>query len=216
MMKYLKALISFIWRTHFYVLVLVLLTVVSNNTAALFGYLASFIFSSLAIVGLLLMFRTGWRLSELLLPGFLFGGVVYWFIHYFYLSGRTELYWLGLYAAGLAVLETIKHLYRERQFFETLLRFPLASHLFSGFLALGVWFFVSDFTAFNNDNALLTIILLIYAGLGILIEGLQVLAAQGMIGNRTIKKTLNVVFMTILFVTTVSILASYFVYGLTN
>jgi len=209
-MTKLITLTHFVWSTHIYFYVLLFLFAYSNNTSELLGYLGGFISSTLMLTGLLLVFRSGLRISELVIPVLMFAGVVFLFIQYFYLSGRADLYWFAIYSAGVAFVQTIRFLFKEKSTTEKFLTFSLLSHLFASFLALGVWFYVHYFTSITEEM-LFKIILMTYAGLGIFVEGLQVLASRRVISRHLFSRILTIVMMVIFLITMTSLSVTYIV-----
>lgn len=176
-MKAVKIIGSFLWHTHIYFFILGLVIWYPNNTNQLMGYLAMFIAASYITILLLLLFRAGLRGIELWLPLVLYLTAGWLLIEYFYLSGRTDLYWLGVYAAGFAVIETGKHLYYNHNFLSPIHthKFGMIGYLLGTVVVISVWFFITEFLSIKVGDVQLQIFLLIYVGIEIFVRGLFVL-----------------------------------------
>lgn len=188
-MNAIKIIGSFLWHTHIYFFILGLIIWYPNNTNQLMGYLAMFIVASYTTILLLLLFRAGLQKIQFVVPLVLYGAVGWQLIQYFYLSGRTDFYLLGVYAAGFAALETGRYLYYKRDFFSPTYKFNLMGYLVGTMAVLGIWSLISEFSLEMVEDIQLQIFLVIYLGIEIFVRGLFVLDKHHWLS----KKILNLI-----------------------
>ena len=213
-MKFLQIIFSFLWNAQIFLMVGGLLLWFPNDTKALFGYLASFVFTSLALCLMLFLFRSRLRPEVLILPLVIFSGIIYLFIQYFYMSGRTEMYVLGIYAMGFTIFETRRFLYQNNSFSDKFHLFPHSSHFVASIFSLGIWFFIIDFLTLQSEEGLLKSILIAYILTGTSIVVLQTFERYKVISEQKLKKLLMYIFVPVIFVTTISLFSSYVLFQL--
>ncbi len=214
--KYLRTTFSFFWSAQIYLLVGGFLFWFPDDINSLFGYLASFVFTSLGACLVVLSFRSTLRPVELLLPLILFSGITYLFIKYFYMSERTEMFVLGMYSMGFTMVETGRFLYNNSSISDKLHVFPLSSHLVASTLSLGVWFFSVDFLPWQSEVTILKSILITYILIGVSIVFLQTCEKYYVISIQTLKKLFTYIFVSVFIITTISLFSSFVVFELSN
>lgn len=175
MIQVIKALGEFVLRAQVYFVVIALLLWSPNNTNELFGYLAMFIATSYTAALLLFIFRSSLRVVELIIPLGIFYGVGYLLVDYFYLSGRTDLYWMGLYATMAAIVETIYFLYHHPSLERAFYRFSFLAHLLGGAVALGIVFLLHDMPHTVSEFTAVGMVLVSYIVFGISTHSLYAL-----------------------------------------
>ncbi len=211
-MNYIKTIFSFLWNAQIYLLVGVFLLWFPTDTNYLFGYLSSLVFTSLAVFLVLFLFRSRLRPVELFLPLVIVSGIIYLFIQYFYMSGRTEMYILGMYAMGFTIVETGRFLYKNNIFSEKFHLFPYSSHFTAGIFSVGVWFFIIDFLPELSEEVVLKSILTAYIFIGSSVVFLQTCEKYHFINEQKLKKLFTYIFVSVFFVTIVSLFFSFVLY----
>ena len=215
-MKFVQIISSFLWNAQIFLIVGGLLLWFPNDTKALFGYLASFVFTSLAVCVVLFLFRSRLRPAELLLPLIIFSGIIFLFIKYFYMSGRTEMYVLGIYAMGFTILETIRFLYKNNSFSEKFHLFPHSSHCVASIFSLGIWFFIVDFLSGLSEESVLKSILVTYILIGTSIVFFQTCEKYNIISEKKLKRFFMYIFVSVFFATLLSLFSSFVLYQQQN
>lgn len=200
--------IDILWRTHIYIGITVLVLYGVAGEAELLGYVAAFLAATITSVGILLLFRSGLTVYELLVPVAMYGGVVYVLVDYFYVSGRTLVYLPAMYATIVSLIETVRFLYRESAVARALSTFALLSHLYAAVAALGVWFFTDYFTNVA-ERTQLVLVLLLYAFFGVVVEGLQTIAERKLMSQATANTIFGTLFVIVFGIALIALLLTY-------